>query len=172
MIMLTNFCSKSWITWSPKMSPPPMPNPLNISFCFWLRISWAWLRQKQICRSVPLMISVVTSCQSTLVVVTHCYEIKAPVAGLMKWGWHENPQSSRSGENSQYTPWFGNIFSHNKFKLILKFLDLVNIDILSPCGCKDYGPCTRFQPLIDMQTGFSYFTTLTTPQYCWMSNLN
>lgn len=49
---------------------------------------------------------------------------------------------------SQITPWFGEMFSLNRFLLILKFLHLVNNDQIPHRQDPNYDPAAKFKPLI------------------------
>lgn len=50
---------------------------------------------------------------------------------------------------SQHFPWFSNMFSRNRFQLILKFFHLVDNTNFPRPGEPDYDPCAKVQPIID-----------------------
>lgn len=77
-------------------------------------------------------------------------EMKAFVAVLLEMGITRRPNIfSYWAKNSRHIPWFGKMFSRNRFQLILKFFHLVDNTNLFPPGHKNYDPCAKFQPLVE-----------------------
>ncbi|XP_068085866.1 piggyBac transposable element-derived protein 4-like, partial [Anabrus simplex] len=78
-------------------------------------------------------------------------EIRAFIAVVMNMGLIRKPTivSYWNTVDHFITPWFGEMFSRNRFQLILKFFHLVDNSKLSPPGSPNYDPCARFQPLVD-----------------------
>lgn len=61
---------------------------------------------------------------------------------------------------SQYSPWFGNMFTHNRFQAILQFFHMADSNDLPTPGQPDYDPCARFNPLVEHMNrlGKHYYT--------------
>lgn len=77
-------------------------------------------------------------------------EMKASVAVLLEMGITGRPTIfSYWDRNSRAIPWFGNIFSRNRFQLILKFFHLIDNEKLFPPGHQNYDPYSKFIPLVE-----------------------
>lgn len=77
-------------------------------------------------------------------------EMKAFMAVLFEMGITRRPTIfSYWAKNSRAIPWFGSLFSTNRFQLNLKFYHLVDNTTLFPPGHEQYDPCARFSPLVD-----------------------
>lgn len=50
---------------------------------------------------------------------------------------------------SRKIPWFGKMFSRERFFLIIKFFHLVDNSTLAPSGHPDYSPCGKFNFFVD-----------------------
>lgn len=51
--------------------------------------------------------------------------------------------------SSQYIPWFGRMFTRNRFQAILQFFHLVDTRNLPKPREPNYDPCARFNPLVE-----------------------
>ncbi|XP_043263437.1 piggyBac transposable element-derived protein 4-like [Colletes gigas] len=78
-------------------------------------------------------------------------ELKGFIACVINMGLQKRPTISSywSTNNSQYNPWFHQMFSRNRFQLILKFFHLADTKDLPRPGQPGYDPCGKIQPLID-----------------------
>lgn len=74
------------------------------------------------------------------------------IAVILNMGLIRKPtleQYWRTGSESQKTPWFREMFSRNRFQLILKFLHVVNNKTIPSKGQPGYRPDAKFKPVID-----------------------
>ncbi|KAI4481552.1 hypothetical protein M0802_013949 [Mischocyttarus mexicanus] len=77
------------------------------------------------------------------------HEIKPFIAVLIEMGITRRPTVySYWIKNSRYIPWFGKMFSRDRFQLILKFFHLVDNMLLFEPGHPNYDPCDRFDVLV------------------------
>lgn len=78
-------------------------------------------------------------------------EILAFIVVIFNMGLNIKPtiKSYWSKNDSQYIPWFGKMFTRNRFENILTFLHMIDNDKFPKAGEPGYDPCQKFQPLID-----------------------
>lgn len=78
-------------------------------------------------------------------------EIRAFIIVIVNMGIIRKPTIESYWSKTEHfsTPWFGKMFSRNRFQLLLKFFHLIDNSKLSPPGSSDYDPSARFQPLLD-----------------------
>jgi hypothetical protein len=78
-------------------------------------------------------------------------ELKGFLACIINMGITKRPtiESYWFTKKSQYLPWFHEMFSRNRFQLILKFFHIANTKNHPRPGTPGYDPCANIQPLID-----------------------
>lgn len=77
-------------------------------------------------------------------------EMRAFVAVLLEMGITRRPSiHSYWSKDSRNIPWFGKMFSRDRFQLILNFFHLVDNNNLAPPGDSGYDPCGKFNFLAD-----------------------
>lgn len=77
--------------------------------------------------------------------------MKAFIATILNMGLVRKPtiQSYWSTKSSLQTPWFGKMFSRNRFECLLQFFHIVDNSTLAKPGDPNYDPCAKFNPLLD-----------------------
>lgn len=78
-------------------------------------------------------------------------EMKAFIAIVFNMGLIKKPtiESYWSKKASQSISWFRKLMSRNRFTIILKFFNIIDVSTLPKLGEVGYNPCRRYQPLID-----------------------
>ncbi|PNF29783.1 hypothetical protein B7P43_G10690 [Cryptotermes secundus] len=86
-------------------------------------------------------------------------ELKGFIACLLNMAIKRQPTISSywSTSPSQNVPWFRNMFSRDRFQLILKFFHLVDNKNLAGPRQPGYDPCAKFQPLIDQANSLFHY---------------
>lgn len=76
-------------------------------------------------------------------------EMRAFIAVLLEMGITRRPTLfSYWSTNHRYIPWFGQMFSRNRFQLLCKFFHTVDNSTLAPRNSPDYDPAAKFEPVV------------------------
>ncbi|PNF19106.1 hypothetical protein B7P43_G09791 [Cryptotermes secundus] len=137
----------------PKHVPPPGSEPILYFYLFFNESLWNMLVQETNRYADQFLAAHQYLSQGSRIRQWHevtVTEMKAFVAVLLEMGITRRPSiMSYWTTNSRCIPWFGKMFSRNRFQLILKFLNVTNNSDLFPPSHKNYNPCAKFQPLVD-----------------------
>lgn len=79
-------------------------------------------------------------------------EMKGFLAVILNMGLYKKPTINsywRTKSKSQSTPWFREMFSRDRFKMLLRFFHLTDSRSLAKPGEPNYDPCGRFSMLVD-----------------------
>lgn len=79
-------------------------------------------------------------------------EIKAFIAVILNMGLNKRPTIDsywRTKSKSQSLPWFREMFSRNRFEIILRFFHITDSSVLPKPGEPNYDPCSRFSLLVE-----------------------
>lgn len=76
-------------------------------------------------------------------------ELKAFIAVILEMGITRRPSIvSYWSTDSRGIPWFKQMFSRNRFQIILKFFHLIDNSTLAPSNHPDYDPCAKFNMIV------------------------